>query len=384
MASPFASATSLNDYRNLLEAGFDPNEASLGDGTTAVFHLWDVGTDVDYAALLELLVQYGMDLDRLDSSGNTALFRSECDALSLSLVRAGASISTDRPENFQTRSVLVSSVKKGHVDTIKHMVETLGVSPDTYLGRGTALHHVLYNPLLLEGDLTRGLASLVTYAGEVDARDFMGKTPLFLVYESAECATVLLDGGADPNLKIPRGWWFHRYVFNASSSGELGADFVDGPMLRGRSWERAIHGVHYRCPEVTRVLLERGADIDSVDSDGNTALHRLLSDGALTRHAFEVFNILYSFGASCTIRNVEGKTVCDLLMCKHPLVSQRVQDRVKDENWRRRRGFFLVLARCRRVSGESGWETEGGVLKILAGRGYEASRDFMATIVEYI
>lgn len=386
MESPFANATSLNDYRDLLEAGYDPNKASPGDGTTAIFHLWDFGTDVEYTALLNLFLQYGADLNHIDTSGNTALFRSESDALSLSLLEAGASVSAGRgPDNFSTRSVIVSSVKKGHVNTLKYLVETMGVSVDVYLGKGTALHHVLYNPLMLEeGDVVKGLASLVNYAEEVNARDFLGRTPLYLVYEDVECAAILLDGGADATLKIPRGWWFHRHVFDAFAYGEPSAEFIDGSILEGRSWERAIHGVHYRCPEVTQLLLERGADIDSVDSDGNTALQRLLSDGALTRHALEVFSVLFSFGASCTVRNVEGTTVADLPLCRHPLLAPRIRDRVRDENWRRRRFFFLVLARCRCVSNASEWAAEGGVLKILANRGYEASQDFMTNIVEYI
>lgn len=216
MSSPFAEATSLGDYRALLEAGFDPNKASPGDGTTAVFHLWDIGSDVDYTAVLQLFLQYGADLDHVDASGNTALLRSESDALSLSLVKAGASISSLRPDNFHTRSVVVSAAKKGQVETVKYIVENMGVSVDAYLGRGTALHHILYSHVLLEGGgIVEGLASLVNIAGEVDARDFMGQTPLYLVYESAKCAGLLLDGGTDPTLKIPRGFWFHRYVFDA-------------------------------------------------------------------------------------------------------------------------------------------------------------------------
>lgn len=132
----------------------------------------------------------------------------------------------------------------------------------------------------------------------------------------------------------------------------------------------------------TKLLLERGAGVDSVDSDGNTALQRLLSDGALTRHALDVFNILFSFEASCTIRNIEGKTVSDLPLSRHPLLAQRIQDRVRYENWCRRRNFFLVLARCR--GSDSGSGTDGGVFQMLACKGYEASQDFMPNIVEYI
>lgn len=385
MGSPFAIATSLYDYRALLEAGFDPNKASPEDGTTAVFHLWDVGTDVDYAAVLQLFLQHGADLDHIDTSGNTALLRSGSDALSLSLVKAGASICSTRPDNFHTSAVIVSAAKKGHVHTVKYIVESMGVSVDAYLGRGTALHHVLYSHVLLEGGgIVEGLASLVNYAGEVDARDFMGKTPLYLVYESVKCAGVLLDSGADPNLKIPRGFWFHRHVFDAVVHEKHGAEFEDGPMLQGRSWERVIHGVHYRSPKVIQLLLERGAGVDSVDSDGNTPLLRLLSHGALTRHALDVFNVLFSFGASCTLRNNEGKAVTDMPLQTHPLLAGRIDERARSEHWSRRRGMFLVLAKYSSVSNDSEWEAECGIVKVLASRGYIASEGFVRNIVEFI
>jgi ankyrin repeat protein len=384
MESPFALATSLNDFRNVLEAGFDPNEASPGDGTTAVFHLWNIEADIDYAAVLKLLVEYGADLDHVDISGNTALFRSESDALSVSLVKAGASIFTKGIENFQTKSVLVSSAKKGHVNTVIHLVEQMGVCVDTYLGRGTVLHHLLYNHVLIdEGMIVDGLVTLVKYTDAVDARDFLGRTPLYLVYESAKCADVLLSGGADPNVKVPRGWWYHRHVFDTFTSGELNAAFADGPLMQG-SWERAIHGVHYRCPEVIRLLLERGADVDSVDSDGNTALHRLFSEGPLTRHAFEVFNVLFLNGASCTMRNAEGETVADMPLSRHPLVVRKIRDRAREENWSRRRGLFLALSKCTGVASDEEWETECGVIRLLAHRGYMASQGFMRNVVEYM
>lgn len=112
----------------------------------------------------------------------------------------------------------------------------MGVSVDAYLGRGTALHHVMYSSLLLEeGGVVEGLASLVSYAGEVNARDFMGRTPLYLVYESVKCAGLLLDNGADLLLKIPRGWWFHREEFDSFVSGGHGAQANATRQIMGKS-----------------------------------------------------------------------------------------------------------------------------------------------------
>lgn len=390
MSSPFSRATSLHDYRDLLEAGFDPNSASSEDGTTAIFHLWHREADVDYTAILNLFLEHGANLNHTDFGGNTALFRSESDSLSLSLVKAGASMITPRPNDFQTRSVVVSSARKGHVNSVKYMIETGAVSVDAYLGRGTALHHMLYSflHLLEESGFVEGLESLVRYANDVDARDFLGKTPLYLVYDSEKCARVLLNAGADPECKIPRGWWFHRSAFDDLLSGEISTDCVDSTLMQGRSWETAIHGVETRSPEVLRLLLENGAGVNTVDSDGNTALLRLLSHRVLTHHLLMVFNILFSFGASCTIRNTYGEKAADMPLPKHyPGIAERVENREREENWFRRRPFFLVLVKCASASGDSGVvaeDTECGILKLLATGGHVASEGFMRVIVEFI
>ena len=386
MASPFATATSLREYRRILDNGFDPNEASVENGTTAIFHLWRDEEHVDYPQVVQLLVQHGADLDHVDDTGNTALLRSESDALSLALIQAGASISELRPSNFETSSAIVAAAKKGHINTIKHLVENMGVSVDTYHGRGTTIHHVLYSSSLVleECGAAEGLTSIVRYTADVDQRDFMGRTPLFLVYESVRCAEILLNGGADPNRKIPRGFWFHREIFDEYVAGECGEGFIDAAMQNGKSWESLIHSVHTRSPEVTRLMLERGAYVDSVDSDGNSALLRLLSYGSVSGHTFEVLNILLEYGASCTLRNKDGKAAADMPLYQHESVRWLIDQKAMEQKWLRKREFFLVIARYKCAHRDSSWKEEGGVLKMLASKGYSASQDFIRNIVEYL
>lgn len=380
--APFSTVSSIQDVDRLLSAGFDPNQENE-HGKTAVFYCESVYASFgvpEFRRLISLLVAYGCDLDHRDRSGATALLLSESDEFSLAMLQAGASVCVSEARLSSTKSCLVSSAKKGHLQSISFMVRDLGVNVDQYLGTGTALHHCVRDHLLLEegGDVIEGMRALVGHSLCIDAPDFLGKTALSLVSDSVGCATMLLDNGADPNAKIPQGIWFHRQWFDSFVSGDLCSNDMN-MLLRGKLWETPIHGVHHRSPEVIQLLLERGAGVDSFDSDGNTALMRLLGDGvgAMSRNILEVFNILFSFDASCTTLNHGGESVRDMPLAQHPQVSGRLQKRARDENWVRRRPFFLVVDRCK----SSGNET---VIGRLAAGGFVPSEGFMRDIVMFI
>lgn len=185
-----------------------------------------------------MLLDHGADLNRVDLCGQTALQKSESGAFSVAMLEVGASVrSTRRPDNFSTDSVLVSSCRKGHVAATEYLIERLGVSCSAFLGRGTALHHLLYVCVLLgeEGDFAaaeKGLETIVRHTACLDQRDFLGRTPLYLVYESSNMAQILLDGGADLTAKIPQGWWFHREFFDAMVGGKITTN--DSEFMNGR------------------------------------------------------------------------------------------------------------------------------------------------------
>lgn len=392
MASTFRNASSLEDYTKILQTGADPNDLQDGDAddTTAVFWCCElVSYDCvqHYRDVIQLLLEYGADLNHTDKFGNTALYRSPSDAFSVAMLEAGASISVAKsPDNFSTKSVLVSSARKGHVRAIAYMLDEMCVSVAEFLGRGSVLHHLLYNPLIQDTEITEGFVALAKHSSaKVDSRDFLGRTPLYLVYETNDYAETLLEHGADPALKIPRGWWFHREIFQSLlNTNEKHME----SLMEGRSWELALHGVHFRSLGVTRALLERGADIDAVDSDGNTPMMRLMQKRSATLHDLEVFRLLLSFGASCTATNLLGQTALDMPLAKHPLMREGVVGRVNDENWTRRRVVFLVLAKC--GGSESapcdiqGLDSGCGVLKMMATEGYGSSSGLVRNIVGYV
>lgn len=381
MVSPFTKASSVQEYAQLLESGTDPNQVQ-DDGSNAFFSCCcEFGTNDNltyYRSVIRLLLDHGADLNRIDMRGQTALQKSESDAFSVAMLEAGASVrSAPRPDNFSTDSVLVSSCRKGHVAATEYLIEQLGVSSSAFLGRGTALHHLLYGAPLL-GDSAaaeKGLETIVRHTACLDQRDFLGRTPLYLVYESSNMAKIVLESGADLTAKIPQGWWFHREVFDSMVGGfRLNNSEL---FMNGRPWEMVQHSVHYRAPDVLRLLLDRGAAVDAVDSDGNTPLMRLLLGSSLNSHVHRVFELLLTSGASCVARNHAGEAVVDMpLATRYPLLMSRLRERGREQNWSRRRSVFLIMAR--------GGDSEHGALKIMANMGLEASLGFVRHIVEYV
>jgi ankyrin repeat protein len=101
---------------------------------------------------------------------------------------------------------------------------------------GTALHHAVRNRHAAVA------ARLIEKGLSVETEDCNGRTPLHVV-ESGECATLLLDYGADIE----------------ALDGDM-----DTPLIRAASWDM---------PDVMGVLIARRARLDTTNAFGATALY---------------------------------------------------------------------------------------------------------------
>ncbi|MFM9865271.1 MAG: ankyrin repeat domain-containing protein, partial [Micropepsaceae bacterium] len=105
----------------------------------------------------------------------------------------------------------------------------------------TPMHHLALasrKPPDWRGDHAIAARLLVKRGANVNARDRYGSTPLFYALSDAKMTQILLQLGADPN--IARGW--------------------DRPLTRPSS------------PEVARLLIAYGANVNATDKDGLTPL----------------------------------------------------------------------------------------------------------------
>jgi ankyrin repeat protein len=122
-----------------------------------------------------------------------------------------------------------------------------------------------------------------------------GTTPLMRAARTGDVAVIeaLLDGGANPFIALPDGT---NALLLAAGQG-YGGVRGDGIRIVVPTAENAA--------EAVRLLLDRGVDIDSFTTAGNTALHAAINRGD------PVVRVLASRGARL-IRNKAGATPLDL------------------------------------------------------------------------
>ena len=262
----------------------------------------------------ELGRSYGTDAEETQIGGFTPLLfaaRNGHTAVARRLLDAGADANDTAPDGA---SALVVAAHSGHGEVVLTLLER-GANPHASGAGYTALHAaVLTGDLVaVEALLARGasanaqvtLATKVTRNGQVlmIGEHLLGATPLALAakFTEPDLMRALAGAGADVRLPLKNGW---TPLMLASGAG-----------WRYAVWDRRERTLH-KTPafqaqmydeagtlDAVRFLLERGAHVNAVDEDGNTALHYVVDKG------FDgVVELLVEHGADLDIANRRGQT----------------------------------------------------------------------------
>ncbi len=327
---------------HLLDAGADPNARESLERQTALMWaaaqghadvvqaLLDAGADVGARSRSRRFVisrrlqselrygelgrSYGTDAEETQIGGFTPLLfaaRNGDAAVARRLLDAGADANDAAPDGA---GALVVAAHSGHRELVFTLLDR-GANPNASGAGYTALHAAV-----LTGDLAvvdalvaRGasanaqvtLATKVTRNGQVlmIGEHLLGATPLALAAKFAETDLMrpLAEAGGDVRLPLKNGW---TPLMLAAGAG-----------WRYAVWDRRERTLH-KTPafqaqmvdeagtlDAVRFLLERGAHVNAVDEDGNTALHYVVDKG------FDgVVELLVEHGADLDIANRRGQT----------------------------------------------------------------------------
>ena len=259
------------------------------------------------------------DARQIDAGGSTALlFAAQAgDAESASLlVRAGASVNDTAADG---NSALVLATFAGHPDVARVLIDA-GADPDAAGAGYSALHAAALrgdlatvkalvakganpNPLLTKGSPVRRFGSQWALP-----TPFTGATPLLVAatYVEVEIVRALLAAGARPSIALPNG----LTPLHAAAGVPVEKETRPSDLVRWNVVDSDTPTIPRAEPDVvelTRLLLDAGADVNQATGAGDTALH-----GAAAAGMTMVIQLLADRGASLEALNQAGQTPLSL------------------------------------------------------------------------
>jgi ankyrin repeat protein len=160
-------------------------------------------------------------------------------------------------------------------------------------------------------------AEVLLLAGaSVDFKDSIGATALmFACVSSVRCVELLINYGADANVRDCYGWYplLHAIDHGSEACVKLLLKYgADVHITNSKGMSALVFAVfHHGSLAAIDYLLGHGAAVDDKDDDGMTALMYAVNDSM-----HEVIALLLFYGADISLANNDGQTVVDFIRSK--------------------------------------------------------------------
>lgn len=224
------------------------------------------------------------------------------------LVEANPKLIESPTSRYGNRGALTRAVSGGKTDIVKFLLEK-GSSPteESYEGSVLSLALTSYN---LRDSWQEIAEALVAKGASVNALDSQGSTPLLRALNNGSSegrrsrVEWLLGKGADINLASRNGQSpLDAVMGNSSGNAEILRVFLAKVDIKKRdTWGNSLlHSAVARSNgEAVKLLLERGAEIDARNQNGDTALH------LAAQNPNALLKTLLDGGANANIKNARG------------------------------------------------------------------------------
>ncbi|MHC4963243.1 MAG: ankyrin repeat domain-containing protein, partial [Planctomycetota bacterium] len=224
---------------------------------------------------IRVLMEYGADVDAIDFLGNTplhyALFKNRTKAMEM-LLKKGASINAANAYGMTPLHYFQSGGATSAARLIQAMLLS-GADPTLQDFKGETILHLFCREM---EDFPEVLQDIINKGGNVNQANGIGEYPLHLVSNNANYVRVLIQNGADPEVRDRQG-------------------------LTPLVW-----GIYKKNESVLKALIEAGADVNTRAYNGCTPLHYAVWVGSV-----ELLKLLVENGGDLTARSYDKESVLD-------------------------------------------------------------------------
>lgn len=222
----------------------------------------------------EFLISKGIDINKKDEHGKTALFRMNDSEIFNMLINNGANINIT--ENSGS-TPLLTALSRGKLDWAITLIEK-GADISAVSNNG---YNALFATVQARKTNHEILDTLIKNGLDINSRDNKGKTAIMHTRDATTLGT-LIERGADINLKDYEGK--NALINLIKNPLKASTRKTDSNKLSG----------------LIKLLVKAHIDINSTDNNGNTALFYF------SEYTLDSLDILTSNGADINIKNIHG------------------------------------------------------------------------------